>query len=151
MLDDWMTEDSFSRILYSSSPSLPQQMNFSQANCTAGCRAACRGVGEELAPSLSSAFPSVVSLKREPRLSKITLLPDHAWHKYKHFAACSECQFPIFFLHVLQSWSEAPSLQPTCSTTLAQLIFPTLNRDVITAFLWCSLTALEGLHPPFLA
>lgn len=36
-----MTEDSFTRILYSISPSLPQQMNFSQAKCTAGWRAGC--------------------------------------------------------------------------------------------------------------
>jgi len=40
-----MTEDSFSRILYSVSLSLPQQMNFSQANCTAGCRKMQSGGG----------------------------------------------------------------------------------------------------------
>lgn len=95
----------------------------------------CRAVGEELAQSVSSAAASVVSFERELQISKITPLPGYAWHKFKHFAACSECQFSISFLYVLHSRNAAPSPQPTCNRTLAQLFFPTLNQDVITEFL----------------
>lgn len=58
-----MTEDSFSRILYSISPSLPQQMNFCQINSEQLDMGRCRGAWELLAPSVSSASPSYVSLK----------------------------------------------------------------------------------------
>lgn len=141
-----MMEDSFGRILYSLSPSLPQQMNFSQANRTAGCGKMQGGMGRA-GTKCVQCFCFLCLFKRDPRISKITSLPGYAWHKFKHFASCSEWQFSICFFHILQSWNEAPSLQPVCDTTSARLVFPTLNRGVITAFLWCSLTALSGLGP----
>lgn len=103
-----------------------------------------RGAGEELALMLSSVSPSVFSVRREPPISRMIPLPSCAWHRCKHFAACSECQFFISFPYILQPWNEALSLYPLCNTTPAQLVFPTLKQDVIAAFLWCSLKALPA-------
>lgn len=79
--------------------------------------------------------------------NQIPPLPGCAWHKFKHFAVCSECQFFVFYLWVLQSWDGASSLQPAWNTPVAPVIFLLGNQGVVMVFVCCSLTALPAFGP----
>ncbi|XP_056213656.1 ras and Rab interactor 2-like isoform X2 [Falco biarmicus] len=136
-----------------------QQLNFSQANCRAGCHAGCwkmQGSTGRAGTRCVQGCSFCCLFQREPQTSKIAPLPGYAWHKFKYFAAFPECQFSISFLHICSPETKRLPYNKRV-TASAQLIFPTLNQDVIAARLRCCLTALapafgswKGLHPPSL-
>lgn len=138
-----MTEDYFSRILYSVSPSVLRKWTLAKLSVQL-YSGRCGGQRKSWQPVSGAA--SVVSFKRasnqwDHTTSRLCLAQMQAFFCLLRMLVFISC------LHSLRSWSEAPSLQPTCNTTPAQPIFPTLHQDAITAFLWRSLAALSAFGP----
>lgn len=128
-----MTEDYFSRILCSVSPSVPRQTNFSQTNCTAA-RGKARGRRRNWQPACAVLLLlCLLSLEcgRPRRLRG-------AGHERGRPARSGRC-FAASRLRGLRSCSEAPALRPARNT----LRLSRLSR----AFLWRGLTALPARGP----